>query len=126
MKMRIVFVVCALLLPILVHAQIKTNAPAKSDLQIIDSYAAGIDRFIKVNPKRVFGDMASADEAKSRWREFKTEAARQKAQTGDNLNQNAFVWTRKGTVVGANFTFTSPSGDWAQYVMHYFREDGTV
>lgn len=26
----------------------------------------------------------------------------------------------------ANFTFSSPSGDWAHYIYHYFREDGTV
>jgi hypothetical protein len=97
------------------------------ELASIASYSAEVDHFIKLNRKRVFGDISSgsSDQA-SRWKEFKSEAAREKAQTGDNLNENAFVWTRSGKVIGANFTFTSPSGDWAHYVMYYFREGGSL
>ena len=64
--------------------------------------------------------MSEADQ----WREFQSEDKRQNADTGENLNENATVWLRTGKVVGANFTFQSPSRDWAHFVMYYFREDG--
>src|SRR5262245_20712181 len=108
------------------HAQ-QPNNKTSPELASIASYAATVDRFIKVNRKRVFGDLSSAaTDGPSRWKEFTSEAARERAQTGDNLNQIAFVWTRQGEVIGANFTFTGPSSDWAHLVMHYFREDGSL
>jgi hypothetical protein len=126
MLIRIAYVVCALLLPVAVHAQTNSTVlPLKTELALIDSYTAEIDRFIKLQRgERIFADI-SADE-KSRWREFKSDAARQQADTGDNLNDNALLWTRKAKVVGANFTFQSPSRDWAHFVMYYYREDGTL
>ncbi len=100
-----------------------------SDTSVINLSARQIDQFIKRNPKgrRIFADVASgASDEPSRWQEFKTEAAREKADTGDNLNENAYVWLKAGKVVGVNFTFQSPSRDWAHFAMYYFREDGTL
>jgi hypothetical protein len=126
----IIFVACVFLAqPVPGHAQTnKTTTPPKAALAEINSYTTEIDRFIKRNPKaRIFGDVSPASPNRtSRWREFKSEAARKKAETGENLNQNAFVWSREGKLVGANFTFTSPSGDWAHIIMYYFREDGSL
>lgn len=102
---------------------------ASTERAKINSYAKQIDLFIKRNPKarRIFADVASGTvEEPTRWREFKSEAQREKADTGDNLNENAYVWSKAGKVVGANFTFQSPSRDWAHFAMYYFREDGTL
>jgi hypothetical protein len=109
----------------------KTIAPAQNpaDIASIEAYSKGIDRYIKRSPKgaRIFGNIASGTENEpDKWREFRNEKEREKADTGDNLNENAYVWLRDGMVVGANFTFQSPSRDWAHYVMYYYRSDGTL
>ena len=94
----------------------------------ISRYAASVDRFTnnKAN-RRIFADVSSAtEEGPDEWKEFRNEKERTKAETGDNMNQIAFVWTRTGKVVAANITFTSPSGDWAHLINYYYREDGSV
>ena len=131
MKMSLLRVFCAVLI---VSASAngqpsKARSSRATELRNIDSYAKKVDRFIKRNPKtlRIFANVASGTSNESdEWREFKSEDERQKADTGDNLNENANVWIRAGKVVGANFTFQSPSRDWAHFVMYYFREDGTL
>lgn len=103
--------------------------PQSAPIAAIEAYSKSVDQFIKLHKKtaRIFGNVASGNEAgKDRWREFKNEKAREKADTGDNLNENAYVWSRNGKLVGANFTFQSPSRDWAHFVMYYYREDGTL
>lgn len=95
----------------------------------IEAYAIDIDKFVKgsLKTERIFANVApGTSTASAEWREFKTEEERKKADTGDNLNESAFVWLRDGKVIGANFTFQSPSRDWAQFVMYYFRGDGTL
>lgn len=91
-----------------------------------DAYSRKIDLFIKRHQKSemIFGNVSSTE--KSKWRKFKTDSAREKADTGENLNENALVWRDKGKVIAANFTFQSGSRDWAHYVMYYFRPDGTL
>lgn len=100
----------------------------KLQIAQIDTYSAQVDRFIKQNPKtlRIFADISGVDQTSPQWREFRSEKDREKASTGDNLNENAYVWKGSGRVVGANFTFQSPSGDWAHLIMYYFREDGSL
>lgn len=102
----------------------------KPDSQIveIDRYTAEVDRFVKRNEKsaRIFADVSSGSSNKSNWKRFRSEREREKADTGENLNQNAYVWTRAGKVVGVNFTFQSPSRDWAHFVMYFYREDGSL
>lgn len=94
----------------------------------IESYSKQIDRFIKRNPKstRIFANISADPPPKARWREFKSDKEIEKQDSGDNLNESAFVWLRGNMIVGANFTFQSPSRDWAHYVMHYFNEAGTL
>lgn len=41
-------------------------------------------------------------------------------------DESAYIWRKNGKVVIVNFTFTSESGDWAHYIYHRFREDGTL
>jgi hypothetical protein len=94
-------------------------------LASINSYATQIDRFIKRHPKRIFANEASEMEnGPDRWREFKTAAEVEGGEA--TFDESAYVWQKSGKVVAANFTFTSQSGDWAQYVNYYFREDGTL
>ena len=111
------------------NTEASASAQSKSKtVASIDAYSKSVDQFIKRNQRaaRIFANVAKDGEAKDLWREFKTEQARDKADTGDNLNENAYVWFRNGKLVGANFTFQSPSRDWAHFVMYYYREDGTL
>ena len=101
----------------------------RPDIAAVESYCAEVDRFTKDNPqtKRVFANIASGiNEKRDRWREFKSEEAREAAGTGDNLNDMANVWLKDRRVVVAHLTFQSPSRDWVHYVSYYFRADGTL
>ena len=71
---------------------------------------------------RIFADVASEDNDKEIWKEFKNKKAFDDAVT----YQNALVWSRTGKVIVANFSFSSPSGDWAHYISYYFRDDGSL
>jgi hypothetical protein len=42
------------------------------------------------------------------------------------MSANAVAWLRAGKVVAAEFFHTSPSGDWTQLAIYYFRTDGTI
>jgi hypothetical protein len=99
-------------------------APQKTELAAISTYAKSIDQFTKRNPKksRFFGTVAGEEDKLDKWRAFKS--AKQMEQAGPY--ESAYVWLKEGKVVAANFSFTSPSGDWYHYVNYYFRADGTL
>ena len=111
--------------------QSQTLSPSQPTGRVaeIEAYVKEVDQYIKANEKsaRIFSDISSGTAGgPATWQEFKTEPEREKANTGENLNGNAYVWMRDGKVVGANFTLHSPSRDWVHYVMYYFRSDGTL
>lgn len=109
-------------------ATLSTSQP-KGRVADIEAYANEIDKYLKstVARERIFANIASGKKNEAaQWREFKTEDERKNADTGDNLNESAYVWARDGKVIGANFTLQSPSRDWAQLVMYYFRGDGSL
>jgi hypothetical protein len=106
-----------------------STSTATGKIAEIESYVKEVDAYVKANAKsqRIFADVSPGTEAgPAKWGEFKTDKEREAADTGDNLNENAYAWTRDGKLVGANFTFQSPSRDWVHYVMYYFRPDGTL
>ncbi len=120
-----------LVLPIFVEAQNRrvSRKEKVAEISQIESHTKEIDRYIKTNPEsfRIFANIASGvEKVADEWREFRSESEREAADTGDNLNENAYVWLKKGKVIGAKFTFQSPSRDWAHLVMYYFREDGSL
>lgn len=107
-------------------AQGKKDVPANASvIAAIETYCRQLDAFVKEHKKQV-RVWATIDAGGKRWREFKSEKARQNADEGDNLNENAMVWVRNGKLVYAGFTFQSASRDWAHYVNYYFREDETL
>ena len=88
----------------------QTKAPLRknsSEIRAIETYCKQIDAFIKSHKTRV-RILATIDDGE-KWREFKSEKARQKADEGDNLNENAMVWVRNRKLVYAGFTFQSLS-----------------
>ena len=99
-----------------------TISPA--ELRATNAYARQVEQFIKLNlnKRRTFGNVGDEQD---NWREFKGKVAKGQPDPAD-LDEAANIWTRKGKVVASAFTFQSQSGDWAQYVTYYFREDGTL
>lgn len=105
------------------------------DIAAIEAYCKELDAFKKSNPNRArfFGDVSSWDQSgmtlnapSPKWKEFKSRKARESAGTGDNLYDVADIWIKDDKVVLAEFWFGSPSGDWSQNVIYYFRDDGTL
>ena len=114
MKLILLLLFC---LPLIVGAQ--TTRP---NLTEINTYAATIDRFMKVNKTpRYFGDVSL--EEKSNWKLFKT---RKLIDDAEEVYEKAVAWSKTGKIVGVIFTLSSRSGDWAHYITYYYRADGSL
>ncbi len=105
-------------------AQARNNA----EVNKIDAYSKKIDRVRKRNgsPDLVFADTAEHNSKKAKWRKFASEKALEKFRTRNETYEIAYNWKQDGKIVASNFTLFSPSGDWAKYVFHYFRPDGSL
>jgi hypothetical protein len=103
------------------------DAPAQgadaAEISKIEAHARQLDRYTKTSRGRYFAGTASEEEQNPRWREFKTKREFDKAET----YSAATVWVKPtGEVAVANFSLSSPSGDWAMYNTYYYRADGTL
>lgn len=103
----------------------------QNDAASIEIYARGLDGYVKRNARaaRYFADTASyeTENAPARWQEFRTKAALDDAWQNGKTYTSSNVWfSQTGEPVVALFTFSSPSGDWAQYMTNYYRKDGTL
>lgn len=106
-------------------AQTGTTAEIKS----IDAYCKTVDAFVSRNkaPQFIFADVSDYTEnSKSDWKKFASEKELEKFRETTETYSIAYNWQKNGKIIKSNFTLSSPSGDWAQYVYHHFREDGTL
>lgn len=101
---------------------------SSSTIRSIDAYVRSIDAFVssRKEPDLVVADTAEINASKPAWRRFESVAALDKAREENETYTIAFSWKRNGKIAVSNFTYFSPSGDWSQYVNHYFRSDGTL
>jgi len=94
----------------------------------IDAYTRSIDQIMKRRkaPDVIIADVSDYETDVPEWKVFKTQKElgtfRETTETYTVVNN----WRSKGRIVASLFTVFSPSGDWAQYVTHYFRKDGTA
>lgn len=78
-------------------------------------------------PHLVFADSSDYSEgAKPVWKRYASMVDFQNAGEEGESYTVAYVWLKEGKVIGVNFTYSSPSGDWAHYAEHVFRPDGSV
>jgi hypothetical protein len=100
----------------------------KAEIKRIDAYCKTLDSFVKKykSPHLVFADVSDYNQNKSLWRKYNSEKEFEKAREKVESYDTAYVWRKNNKVVMANLTLSSPSGDWAHYIYHYFREDGTL
>ncbi len=101
---------------------------SSSTIRSIDAYVRSMDAFVssRKEPDLVVADTAEINASKPAWKRFESAAALDKAREEHETYTIAYNWKRNGRIAAANFTYFSPSGDWSQYVNHYFRSDGTL
>jgi hypothetical protein len=96
----------------------------------IESYSAGLDRYIKRNAARArrFADVSNYENNEpERWQEFPSGKALDKAWQDGKTYKSSNVWfSQSGDLTVTLFTLSSPSGDWVQYVTNYYRADGSL
>ncbi len=125
--MKIIIFITLLLaffMPMLVSAQANNTSTVAG----IDAYCKTVDAVRKARkiPELVFADTADMNDQKEKWRQFPSEKALEKFREKSETYSIAYTWRKNGKIVASNFTLFSGSGDWAKYVYHYFREDGTL
>ncbi len=95
----------------------------------IEEYAKTIDKFVKKEdkPHLVIADISDYNESqKPIWKKYNSEKAFEKARETNEAYTIAYIWKKAGKPVAVNFTYSSPSGDWAQFVLYTFRADGSI
>jgi hypothetical protein len=93
----------------------------------IEAYGKQMDAYARRNTGRgrLFADTSDYRDANSpaRWREFRSKRALQRSEA----YSASTVWSNQaGDPVLAEFSLSSPSGDWAHNVTYYYRDDGTL
>lgn len=127
MKKR-TFFLCTITL-FLIHSIFAQTAQNDSAIAEIDSLTASVRKYIEAEgpPHMIIADAADYNKTdKPVWKVFNTEADFEAAREKKDFNNIAYLWYDKGVPVAANFTYSSESGDWAQYVKYIFRPGGTV
>lgn len=114
-----------LLLPLLLLPPSAHRSQNTTDIPAIEAYAKQLDAFARRNARRgrLFADTANYEtrDAPPRWREFRSKSALRRAE----VYSAATAWINAaGAPLIAEFSLSSPSGDWAQYVTYYYRDDG--
>jgi hypothetical protein len=103
-----------------------SQAANKAEIESIDAYCKTVDAIQDKTAGLVFADTAGLNDDTPKWRGFASEKALEKFREDSDTYSIAYNW-RKGTkIVASNFTLFSDSGDWAKYVYHCFREDGSL
>src|SRR5262249_40796199 len=80
----------------------------------------------KKEPDLVFANTADYETNDPKWQKFDSIKILDKFRESQEAYSIAYNWRSKNKLAGSNFTFFSPSGDWSQYVEHYFRPNGTT
>jgi hypothetical protein len=107
-------------------ATAQTRATAAT--RAIDKYVKSLETLsdLKKEPDLVMADTADIESDKPAWKRFESTAALEKAREEKESYTIAYSWKKNGKIAATNFTYFSPSGDWSQYVYHYFRDDGSL
>lgn len=100
----------------------------KAEIKRIEAYCKTVDAFTKryKNPQLIYADTSDENESKPKWRRFASEKVLENFREKTETYTIAYNWLQRGKIIKSNFTLFSSSGDWAQYVYHYFRKDGTL
>lgn len=102
------------------------SGQSTSEIRRIDSYVKELAVYVDRPSAKleIYADVSKTENP--RWRKFRSEKSLEKFRESNEVYDIAYVWRRNGKIVVVNFTFSSGSGDWAHYVFHRFRPNGTL
>lgn len=92
-------------------------------------YVKTVNKFAEKegDPHLIVADVSDYNEgSKPVWKKFASQMELENSREEVEVYTIAFVWFREKKPAAVNFTYSSPSGDWAQYVEYVFRPDGTA
>lgn len=92
----------------------------------VDRYVRQLTTYVDRPSTRVEVYANVSETARPSWRKFRSKKSLEKFRESTEVYEIAYVWRRNAKIVAVSFTFSSGSGDWAHYVFHYFRADGTI
>jgi hypothetical protein len=123
----ILFLALALAIVPAQQAGATVQAQNPAGVAAIEAYVKQMDAYVRRNARRgrLFADTSDYTDqsAGPRWQEFRSKRAVERAEA----YSAATLWTNAaGSPVVAEFSLSSPSGDWAQYNTYYYRDDGTL
>lgn len=122
MKVRSLVVVLALLI-------LQTACFAQDALKDTEAYVASIVSFVEKEgePHMILADVSDYNEGSEPvWKKYDSIKDFENAREEEESYTVAFIWKKDGKTVAVNFTYSSPSGDWAHYVSYVFRADGSA
>ncbi len=95
----------------------------------IEDYVKTIEDFVEKQGKKhpLIADVSDYTKSKKPiWKKFASEDEFEKAREAEEVYTIAYIWQKNGKTVAVNFTYSSPSGDWVQFVLGTYRADGTL
>ncbi len=82
---------------------------------------------VEGKPDVIIADFADYEKGNAPiWKKFASEDELEKAREKNESYTIAYIWTKGDGIAQVNFTHFSPSGDWAEYYFHTYREDGSL
>jgi hypothetical protein len=106
------------------------NTPAEDpSLTAARDYVKTVNDFAEKQggPQLIIADVSDYNEdSKPVWKKYASEEALEKAREDEESYTIAYIWFQEDVPVAVNFTYSSPSGDWALYVEYVFRADGSA
>ncbi len=129
------FLIVLIISSCLSFAQANKIKTAKKDVQTeklvkpIEDYVETIADFVEKQgkPHLVIADVSDYIESnKPVWKKFASEDEFEKSRDTNEVYTFAYIWQKDGKTVAVNFTYSSPSGDWAQFVLNTYRADGSL
>jgi hypothetical protein len=129
MKLRsTLFALAAVVL--LQAACLAQNTPTEDPaLTAVRDYVKSVNDFAEKQggPHLIVADVSEYNEdSKPVWKKYSSEEQLENAREGEESYTIAYIWFQENVPVAVNFTYSSPSGDWALYVEYVFRADGSV
>ena len=103
-----------------IQETIKKLAPIKSYVKSVEEAVqkAGV-------PDTVVADISDYNNSeKPEWKWYKSHHEYEVDERDSYTT--AFMWKKDGRAAQVNFTYSSPSGDWVQYVFHTYYPDGAA
>lgn len=110
------------------NGTVTAQAAKRTATQQIDTYCKSVEKFTIAQEKAalIFADTSGDEGGKPKWKKFASQEAHEKFRESSETYEIAYAWRRNSRLVAANFTYFSESGDWAKYVNHCFRADGSL